>query len=70
VQNIGFDDEGTHCKTTTDFDVKLIKKAKLNFATEIIESQSGRKAVENYLNSLKKSLLTRIINKIKRSLIK
>jgi len=70
VQNIGFDDEGTHCKATTDFDVELIKKPKLNFATEIIESQSGRKAVENYLNSLKKSLLTRIINKIKRSLIK
>jgi hypothetical protein len=66
VQNIGFDDEGTHCRATTDFDVQLIKKPKLNFTTEIVESKKGRKAYEEYLNTLKKPLYKRIINKLKR----
>ena len=70
VQNIGFDDEGTHCRATTNFDVSFIKESKFNFTTEIIESIKGRKACEDYLNSIKVSLYKRVINKLKRMIIK
>lgn len=69
VQNIGFDCEGTHCKSeTNDFDVTLIKEPKFNFTTEIVESKKGRKACEDYLNSIKVSLYKRVLNKLKRLL--
>ena len=66
VQNIGFDDEGTHCKATTVYDVELIKEPKINFTTNLIESKDGRKAHEDFFNSLKVSFVTRVINKLKK----
>ena len=66
VQNIGFDNEGTHCRNTTNFDVAFIKKPKFNFTTEIVESKNGRKAHEDFFNSIKVSLYKRVINKLKR----
>lgn len=68
VQNIGFDDEGTHCRATTDFYTCFIQEPKLNFSTKITESQKGRKAYEEYFESLKVSLYKRVTNWFKRML--
>ena len=66
VKNIGNDGEGVHCGRTNVFDVDLIKEPKLDFTTEIIESKLGRKAVEDFFNSLKIPLYKKIVNKLKR----
>lgn len=66
VRNIGFDEEGTHCKNTNEFYVNLIKKPNLIFTKNIIESESARKAYENFFNSIKIPFTNRIINKLKR----
>ena len=68
VQNIGFDNEGTHCRATTVFDTEFISEAKLNFSREIFENKKGRKTYEDYFNSIKVSFVTRVINKLKRIL--
>jgi hypothetical protein len=67
VRNIGFDEEGTHCRVRTDvYDVNLSKTGKLNFTTKITEDSNARKAHEDYFNSIKVPFFRRVLNKIRR----
>lgn len=66
VQNIGFDSEGTHCKSeTNDFDVTLNDKFLIN-KIETVENPEARKKIENFLFSIRPKLWQRIKSKIAR----
>jgi len=65
VKNIGHDGEGMHCRTTSVYEVELIKVYQPNFPRNICESEEARKAYEFYFNGIKVSLIEKVINKIK-----
>ncbi len=69
VQNIGFDNEGTHCKTTTDlFSIELNHTLALS-KIEIIEDIESKKKMERFFSSNKPTFLTRVTSRIKRLFI-
>ena len=70
VQNIGFDEFGTHCKSGNDFDVVLSSSSEFGFTDNIVESKIARNAHEIYYKSLKKPLLIRAVNKLSRIVFK
>ena len=66
VQNIGFDSEGTHCKSETNvFRVELGTQCKLQ-KTQVVEDNKARVEIEKFLNSIKPTILSRIKSKIAR----
>jgi hypothetical protein len=65
VQNIGFDNQGTHCKADTNvFNVELSNNLVLE-KIKIQEDLHARKQIESYLKTVKLNLLQKIILKIK-----
>jgi hypothetical protein len=69
VQNIGFDGEGTHCKTTSNlFTIQLYHAIHLS-KTIPKEDIDARKKMEFFFNSIKSSLINRIIKKVKQVLL-
>lgn len=70
TKNIGFDEEGTHCKSGTEFDVELNMNTKVEFTKEIAVNMKAHKALEDYFRSIKKPILTRLVNRIRRILVK
>lgn len=66
VQNIGFDSKGTHCTSEISvFNVNLNQRFILN-RIEINEDLDSRNKIELFFNSLKVSLVQRVISKITR----
>lgn len=66
VQNIGFDCEGTHCKSETNvFRVTLNDKFLIN-KIETFENFEARKKIENFLFSIRPKLWQKIKSKITR----
>ena len=64
VQNIGFDSNGTHCKSETDvFKIELNNKFSIQ-KIDILESEKTRKMIEIFLNLIKPSIITRVKSKI------
>jgi hypothetical protein len=64
VQNIGFDNDATHCKGKTDFfNVNLNNKFKL-LKINPNEDPISRKKIENFFNSINKSIYKRLKSKI------
>ena len=68
IQNIGFDEFGTHCKTTSVYYVDLIKHYPVKFTETIQEDIKARRRFEYYFRSLKIKFWKRVINKINRLL--
>jgi len=68
--NIGFDGSGVHCGESCSFDVKLVKKYDTVFEQNIISSILARQRHIEYFNSLKIPLWRRVVNKLKRVIIK
>jgi len=69
VQNIGFDDMGTHCKTATDlFSIELNNELALS-KIEIKEDIESRTKMEYFFSSSKDTFLTKIKTKITRLFI-
>jgi hypothetical protein len=66
VQNIGFDSEGTHCKTAINvFAVKLNTNLVLN-KIEVKEDLESRKKIEKFFRSLKPNVFQKLVSKMKR----
>jgi len=66
VQNIGFDNEGTHCTNETDvFRVLLNDNIKLD-KIKVVEDSVSRVKIEEFFNTLKPSIFQRVISKLKR----
>ena len=64
VQNIGFDNDATHCKGKTDFfNVNLNNKFKL-LKINPNEDPFSRKKIENFFNSINTSIYKRLKSKI------
>lgn len=64
VQNIGFDNDATHCKSKTDiFNVNLNNKFKL-LKINPNEDPISRKKIENFFNSINTSIYKRLKFKI------
>ncbi|GLI54151.1 glycosyltransferase [Thermodesulfovibrio yellowstonii] len=69
VLNIGFDEEGTHCKAATNvYNVDLIKEYKPNFTKTIVENIRARKALEDFFNSIKPSFISKVRNKLQKAI--
>ena len=66
VQNIGFDCEGTHCKSETNIFNADIAKEILIKKVEVAENLKARKKIENFLFSIRPKLLQKIKLKIAR----
>ena len=64
TQNIGHDGEGSNCKITNKYDVKLVDRYPFKFMNIIEEDIVARNRIEIYFNSIKPTLLNRIYNKI------
>jgi acetyltransferase-like isoleucine patch superfamily enzyme len=64
VKNIGFTGEGTHCGCTDVYDVQLNEKPLLINKIPLEENKYAAKQMEKYFRSIKKSYLSRVINKI------
>jgi len=63
VSNIGFDTEGTHCRTSKIFDVELNQGFKFS-GIEVRENVQARKKIELFLKKTNLSLLKKIIFKL------
>jgi hypothetical protein len=66
VVNIGMDGSGTHCDTTSEYNVQISEKMKWKFPDKIEPSMEGYKAYVRFFKSTKISLLARFKNKIKK----
>ena len=66
IQNIGHDNQGTHCKNETDvFEVRLLNN-KLNlYKINIEEDLKSRKKIEHFLNSIQQNLFQKVKSKFK-----
>lgn len=53
VNNIGFDNSGTHCSTFNKFDCEVAKKPIKIYKIDVIEDKYVRKQIEKYFRSLK-----------------
>jgi len=62
IQNIGFDNSGTHCNTTKSWNVKLSEKKVLIQNIKVEQNEEALKQFEKYFKYQKE---TKIINKIK-----
>jgi hypothetical protein len=65
VHNIGNDNSGSHCGTTTEFDVKLSDTPIIFNNITVEPSQKSSLAFENFLRKMKKGLLQRLLLKIR-----
>ncbi len=68
VNNIGHDGSGTHCDKNNLYYTNITNNYNLVFSNNMIESQIARQKHIEYFLSLKKSIITRIFNKIKNKL--
>jgi len=66
VQNIGNDDSGVHCQSTSVFDVELELNYENSFPNDIVFNEKNNKILGKYYKTLKKPIHIRIINKIKK----
>jgi hypothetical protein len=66
VSNIGHDGKGVHCVKTSIYDVNLVDNYAITFSNQIKEDKMARALLENYYNSIKVPLITRIINRLKK----
>ena len=64
VQNIGNDSSGTHCNTTSSFNVDLADHPILVKKLEIKENQEARNRVVNFFRN-ERNLLRRVLSKLK-----
>ena len=66
VRNIGFDGTGTHCDTTSAFDVSLGNSPVRLIDIPIEQSAVARAALIHYYNSTRRSLAQRVVGKLRR----
>ena len=65
IHNIGNDESGTHCGETAIFDVQLNTNFKVD-AIDVIENLECRRKIEKFFSGYRKSLSSRIVDKIRR----
>lgn len=66
AKNCGMDNTGVHCGVTNVFDVKIFDKPIAEFPDEIIEHKQAYENRKKFFISIKPTIKSRIINKIKR----
>lgn len=66
VDNIGFDNTGTHCGANDDFRVDVYKKPIKVDSVPIIECHEAREAIKAFYRSITPTIMQRIVRKIKR----
>lgn len=64
IMNIGLDDTGTHCKTTSSYDVQLQEKYSFKEIT-VVENAVNKKKITKFY-SKQSSLLNKVFNKLRR----
>ena len=71
VQNIGNDDSGTHCSQTDQFFIAALNNEVVEMpeGINILEDYNAKKHIENYFRDTRKSVLRKLINKLKKSLL-
>jgi len=70
VRNIGFDNSGIHCPTTTIFDTEILNRPITKYPDVIEESEELLNATIDFFRSIKPTILSRIKNRAKRLLDK
>jgi hypothetical protein len=68
VRNIGFDGSGTHCDTSTKFDVTLGNSPVRLLDIPVEQSDAARAALIHYYKSTRPSLAKRVVGKLRRML--
>jgi hypothetical protein len=68
VNNIGFDGTGTHCDTSTVFDVTLGNAPVRVIQVPVEQSDVARTALIHYYNSTRRSFTQRAVGKLRRML--
>jgi hypothetical protein len=68
VQNIGNDDSGTHCSATESYKISFPKTYDLR-KISVVENQEVRNKIVDFLQSLQRSFLQKVLYKIKRLLV-
>jgi len=70
IHNIGFDGSGTHCGTSTNFDVRLLHKELKVERMNIDENKEAKKIIAEYFRTMHRkpedSFLTKIVNRLRR----
>jgi len=70
VDNIGLDGSGEHCDANDAYESQLNSNIINNFGIEIIESKIALSRIQKFYKSLKKSFITRVVNKLARVILK
>ncbi|WP_331774335.1 glycosyltransferase [Sulfurospirillum sp. 1612] len=70
VTNIGHDGSGIHCGNSYEKDIDILNySSEINFTKNILEDSIQKNLVKKYLQSKKKNIFIRIINKLARMII-
>jgi hypothetical protein len=69
VDNIGLDGSGVHCGANASFSTQLNENSNYTFETKFQENRIALTRIQLFYKNLKKTILTRVINKIARVLI-
>jgi len=65
VNNIGHDGSGVHCEKSDVFSTELVEEYKATFSFDCSVSDSMTKSLAEYYKSQKRTLLSRIVNKLR-----
>jgi len=64
IQNIGFDNSGTHCISSDVYSSELSMNDNINFSIDICESSKAIEEVKKFYKKIKKNIFQRIINRL------
>ncbi len=66
VQNIGYDDSGSHCSKSDIYQTKLANHPVFLFKTDVVENEAALSRIKDFYRIIRPNLRTRIVNKLKR----
>lgn len=66
VRNVGFDEEGTHCKIGAAYDISELNNCtSMFFLSEVKENEKAKKALEKFFRSIRPPFYKKIVEKLR-----